>query len=301
LSGSKSRDYAKLVIDFDNVKPSSKELKIYNEVQVILDKCPKILSLIQDYKNCTNLCSKAMSKPNAENEEKAFTALLNSVQSVQAFYVFSKDLKSCVPVLLGELSKPEADAKQTMQDQQALVKQLADILNFVLTFDQIRMMRPHLSNDFSYYRRYLPKFASHPDIKVKADEASAMALFTARHCPMMVSLSSATSDVLAQNRHVTNAMSAMANACLAMLKNKRFESMETNKYVAKAMVGAVILFDHVYPSGVFYKSPVDIKGVIKFLKKADFDTVSLLATIRYSSKHFKDESTPRGIVDMFED
>jgi hypothetical protein len=182
-----------------------------------------------------------MSNPSKESEEKAFTALLKAVKSVQVFYNFSKDLsetllfccaqtvadflptpESCVPVLLNELSKPVEETKKSLQDQQALVKQFANILNFVLTFDQIRMMRPHLSNDFSYYRRYLPKFAKHPDIVVKADEASAMALYTARHCPMMVSLSSATASCLEQNRHVTNSMSAMAGICLAMLKNKRY-------------------------------------------------------------------------------
>mmetsp|Transcript_20793 Transcript_20793/g.37031 ORF Transcript_20793/g.37031 Transcript_20793/m.37031 type:complete len:306 (+) Transcript_20793:54-971(+) len=301
ISSSKSNDYAKIVIDFDNVKPSNKELEIYNQVQGILDQCPKVLGLINDYKNCRSLCSEAMSRPTPESEEKAFTALLHSVKSVQVFFNFSEDLKKCVPVLLNELSKPLEDTKQTLQDQQALVKQFANILNFVLTFDQIRMMRPNLSNDFSYYRRYLPKFSKREDITVKAEEASAMALFTARHCPMMVSLSSATDECLQQNRHVTNAMSAMANACLAMLKNKRFDSVDTNKYVAKAMTGAVVLFDHVHPSGVFYRSPVDIKGVVKFLKKADFDTASLLAIIRFSSKHFKDDSTPSGIIDMFED
>uniref|UniRef100_A0A7S2TZX8 CYRIA/CYRIB Rac1 binding domain-containing protein n=1 Tax=Lotharella oceanica TaxID=641309 RepID=A0A7S2TZX8_9EUKA len=300
LSSSKSSDYANLVIDFDNVKPSSKEVEIYNQVQKILDQCPKVLGLINDYKDCTQLCSKAMSEPSQSSEEKAFSALLKSVKSVKVFYDFSNDLKKCVPVLLNELSKPAEETKQTLQDQQALVKQFANILDFVLMFDQIRMMRPHLSNDFSYYRRYLPKFARRPDIEVKADEASAMALFTARHCPMMVSLSSATAECLEQNRHVTNAMSAMANACLAMLKNKRFKSVDTNKYVARAMVGAVVLFDHVYPSGVFYKSPVDIKGIIKFLKKAEFDAVSLLATIRYSSKNFKHQTTPSSITDLFD-
>mmetsp|Transcript_28561 Transcript_28561/g.39437 ORF Transcript_28561/g.39437 Transcript_28561/m.39437 type:complete len:305 (+) Transcript_28561:79-993(+) len=300
LSQSKSADYAKIVIDFDNVKPSSKELEIYNQVQKILNQCPTVLTLLIEYKNCTKLCSTAMSSPSKESEEKAFNALLKSVKTVSVFYSFSQDLKKCVPVLLNELSKPAEETKQSLQDSQALVKQFANILNFVLTFDQIRMMRPHLSNDFSYYRRYLSKFSTRDDIVVKADEASAMALFTARHCPMMVSLSSATAACLEQNHNVTNAMSAMANACLAMLKNKRFDSVETNKYVAKAMTGAVILFDHVDPNGVFYKSPVDIKGVIKFLKKAEFDTESLLATIRFSSKHFKDDNTPSSIVDMFQ-
>lgn len=65
-------------------------------------------------------------------------------------------------------------SKQQIADQVALAKQLAMILDFSLQFDQTRMLRPHLSNDFSYYRRLLPKFNKHPDVRVKDDEASGM-------------------------------------------------------------------------------------------------------------------------------
>mmetsp|Transcript_24692 Transcript_24692/g.39640 ORF Transcript_24692/g.39640 Transcript_24692/m.39640 type:complete len:98 (+) Transcript_24692:142-435(+) len=92
LSQSKSADYAKIVIDFDNVKPSSKELEIYNQVQKILNQCPTVLTLLIEYKNCTKLCSTAMSSPSKESEEKAFNALLKSVKTVSVFYSFSQDL-----------------------------------------------------------------------------------------------------------------------------------------------------------------------------------------------------------------
>jgi hypothetical protein len=35
---------------------------------------------------------------------------------------------------------------------QALVKQFAKVLEFVLKFDEYKMMNPALQNDFSYYR-----------------------------------------------------------------------------------------------------------------------------------------------------
>ncbi len=35
---------------------------------------------------------------------------------------------------------------------QALVKQFAKMLEFVLKFDEYKMMNPALQNDFSYYR-----------------------------------------------------------------------------------------------------------------------------------------------------
>lgn len=57
------------------------------------------------------------------------------------------------------------DAKQTLEDQQALVKQLGNMLVFVIDFDQKRLECPQLSNDFAFYRRLLPKFPKHPDVK----------------------------------------------------------------------------------------------------------------------------------------
>lgn len=68
---------------------------------------------------------------------------------------------------------------------------LSDIFDFTLRFDALRMERPFLPNDFSYYRRLLPKFNKHPGVKIKDDEASGMALFTAEHIPMMTTLARA--------------------------------------------------------------------------------------------------------------
>jgi len=36
---------------------------------------------------------------------------------------------------------------------QALVKLLADLFDFVLRFDELKMATPVIQNDFSYYRR----------------------------------------------------------------------------------------------------------------------------------------------------
>ena len=39
-----------------------------------------------------------------------------------------------------------------LDDHQALVKQLAKVLDFVLKFDECKMTTPAVQNDFSYYR-----------------------------------------------------------------------------------------------------------------------------------------------------
>ena len=42
---------------------------------------------------------------------------------------------------------------EQLDDHQALVKQLAKVLEFVLKFDECKMTTPAVQNDFSYYRR----------------------------------------------------------------------------------------------------------------------------------------------------
>ena len=172
----------------------------------------------------------------------------------------------------------------------------ADVFDFTLRFDALRMERPFLPNDFSYYRRLLPKFNKHPGVKIKDDEASGMALFTAEHIPMMTTLARACAkwDVNdARSAHVMEALALMANSCMKMIKTKKFTKPATLLFCARAMTGSIVLYDHISPLGVFTKkSPINIKQVIGVLKK-DFpgnDGIILLNAIQFSTKHFKEAS-----------
>lgn len=107
----------------------------------------------------------------------------------------------------------------------------ADIFDFTLRFDALRMERPFLPNDFSYYRRLLPKFNKHPAVKIKDDEASGMALFTAEHIPMMTTLARACpSDAQEpRNQHIMEALALMANSCMKMIKNKKSHEQRSQR------------------------------------------------------------------------
>lgn len=58
-----------------------------------------------------------------------------------------------VPQILMVLCSGNLTPKEHLETQQALVKQLAEILDFVLKFDDLKMNNPSIQNDFSYYRR----------------------------------------------------------------------------------------------------------------------------------------------------
>lgn len=58
-----------------------------------------------------------------------------------------------MPRILWELCSGPLSPTQHLETQQALVKQFAEILDFVLKFDDMKMTNPAIQNDFSYYRR----------------------------------------------------------------------------------------------------------------------------------------------------
>jgi len=302
-----SKSVQGIEIDFNNPEPQQHEKKTYDEVDDLLRRKGSVLKAIEEYKGCQELARAAMSKPSDETEMAAFDGLLKAVDSIQEFYQFSRDMEKIYPKLMTKLAEsvklPEKIC--ALNDQPGLTMQLATIFDFTLSFDRVRMLRPNLSNDFSYYRRLLPKFNKHSGIKVKDDEASGMALFTAEHIPMTTCLAKAgakaqelliISDGKAAEGKIGYVLSTMANSCMLMLRKG---NVQNNMFVARAMTGAVVIFDHVDHAGAFHRrTPIAIKAIINILKKDYSTEPSLLNAIRYSTKNFRD--APEAIQALFD-
>jgi len=281
-------------IDFENAKPTDDEIKVSKEAEELQRDSKTVLHLIEDYKGCRELVRKAMSEPSRENEQEAFEGLLKAVDSINFFFEYARKIESTLPILYSLLAptRPRDDGKHPLVAYQASGRYLATILDVTITFDQIRMMRPNLSNDFSYYRRLLPKFQKHPDVKIKDDEASGMALFTAEHMPMMSIIVKTTKHYCETNdsqASVSDLLSTMANSCMGLAKSKRFSSPELNLLCARAMTGSIVLYDHLEGKVFSKKSPVAIRECINVLKKnfEKKDSEGLLNAIRYSTVSFR--------------
>jgi len=284
-------------IDFEASKPTASEKEQFDKLEATFVEADRVLRLIEDHKGCQDLARMAMSQPTPQNEKAAFEGLLLSVESIAAFFNFSKALDKIVQHLLLTL----AQNSNNLESQQALCTQLARVFDFVLRFDQTRMMRPNLSNDFSYYRRLLPKFNKHPDIKIKDDDASGMALFTAEHIPMNTCINKAGAAAADQNAQVSTVLATVAMSCANMLKTKRFSNERTNVLCARAMTGAIVMFDNIDPVGAFAKrSPINVKVCVTLLKRefAPKDFNPLLNAIHYSTKNFND--APQGTQNLFD-
>lgn len=295
-----------IFLDFENAKPSEQEQELHKTVATVLDKGPTILDKLLKYEGCEEYIRKAITTPGPETEEAAWNAVLPAVDQLQEFYDFSLELEACFPKLLIALCKN--DPKDSLANQQALAKQLADVFDFVLRFDDAKMVNPAIQNDFSYYRRTLNRMKlakKDMNIKIRDELANRMSLFFAYPTPMMKVLSDTTvkflsSDTTVPRENVTSALATMANVCQEMVFKKKFEADTTNMFCLRAMTGGIILFDHLHPQGAFTKkSPINVRGCINVLKSyTGSPTDGLLNALRFTTVHLNDPETPNSIKQL---
>jgi len=299
-----------IFLDFDNAKPSSEdERQVYDTVAAVLVNGPSILEKLRNYSGCEESIRKAITTPGAETEDAAWNAVVPAVEQLKEFYDFSLQLEACFPKLLVALCK--TDPKQNINNQQALAKQMADVFDFVLRFDDSKMVNPAIQNDFSYYRRTLNRkkiTKTDVNITIRDELANRMSLFFAYPTPMMNVVNETTVKFLSQDtsvprENVTTALATMANVCQEMVAQKKFQQEATNMFCLRAMTGAVILFDHLHSPGAFSKkSPINIKGCITVLKNFTQPgrTDGLLNALRFTTIHLNDPETPGAIKQLLE-
>lgn len=305
-----SRTVEEIFLDFDNCRPSEAEMDLWTQINEVLKRGPAILQKLFVYKGCDELIRRAINDPNPENDEAAWNAVLPHVDELQEFYEFAQQLEQNFPKLLVALCSD--DPRQSLNNQQALAKQLGDLLDFVLRFDDAKMVNPAIQNDFSFYRRSLSRMKmakKEVNIRVRDDLANRMSLFFATPTPMMQLLTQTTVRFLtapgSQNSadysqeevtrdKVTNALAQMANICQSMVETKKFANNDTNMFCLRTMTGAIILYDHVHESGAFCKkSPVNMKGSIQALRGyTQTPTDGLLNALRFTTLHLHDADTP---------
>lgn len=303
-------------VDFENAKPTENEIDVWAKVNEVLLCSNSILVDMANYHGAAEEIRLAISFPqNEEYQEKAWSAVYPMVLKLKEFYEFSISLENVIPVLLRELCSSNLTSRQHLETQQALFKQFAEILDFVLKFDDLKMTTPAIQNDFSYYRRTVSrKRMANEDSKggeteVSNEMADRMSLFYAHATPMLKTLSDTTTKFVTQHKDLpveitTDCLSTMANICREMIENpnycSRFTNEETKWFCLRVMVGVIILYDHVHPVGAFAKnSGIDVKSCLKLLKDQESEKVEVLMNaLRYTTLHLNEESTPRSIKCM---
>eukprot|EP00300_Choanocystis_sp_HF-7_P027922 c33222_g1_i1.p1 GENE.c33222_g1_i1~~c33222_g1_i1.p1 ORF type:complete len:322 (+),score=75.21 c33222_g1_i1:156-1121(+) len=302
-------------VDFANAQPqNAEEEAVFTQIQTVIDQSSAILGQLVVYTGCGELIREAIVNPsNPETGKRAWEAVIPKVHLLKEFFEFSLTLQENIPALLRALCTP-GNAEVTLTNMQALTRQLADLMNFVLRFDDAKMGNPAIQNDFSFYRRTLNKMKmTDPDVElpIKDDLANRMSLFYAYPTPMMRALSETVvafvnSNALPRN-NVTDVFALLGNACYSMVHLKRFDTDQLNFFCLRALTASIIVFDSADPAGAFHKrSPIHIKQAIQTLKNfqpatpGEADTSSLINAIRFTTVHLTDEDTPSSITALLE-
>lgn len=299
-----------IMLDFENAQPIPEEEQLYRYVLDLLKHSNAILQSLRQYTGCGELIRKAISMPSRQTEEEAWIALCPSAMKLRKYYEFSQRIEDIFPRILYVLCT--GNIIENLEKYQATARKLADLLNFILQFDDLKMTNPAIQNDFSYYRRSLSRMKNNfqinkQNIPVNDELANRMSLFYAYSTPMFKAVTDATlmfvspgskSGITADN--VSECLSLMTCICYNAVSKYRVQSQPMIAFCLRVMVGCIILFDHIDRDGAFSRnSKINIRVCIRLIQgSAGVDADSLLNTLRYTSKHLNDDSTPKNIKNM---
>uniref|UniRef100_T2M4R0 Protein FAM49B n=1 Tax=Hydra vulgaris TaxID=6087 RepID=T2M4R0_HYDVU len=314
LTGASEQDSKDIFLDFENATPTDQEKGVWEVVNSVLENAPSILNALKNYGGASEEIRIAIGNPrDDELQELAWKVVLPLVSKLKLFYQYSLELESIVPQLLYALCVGNEQVETRLGQKQALAKQFAEVLNFTLNFDDLKMTNPNIQNDFSYYRRTLSRkrmaiddIGGDDQAEVSTEMANRMSLFYAHPTPLLKTLSDATTKFVSENKNLpientTDMLSTLSSLCRVMVENaeiaQKFENEETKFFVLSVMVGMIILYDHVHPVGAFAKSSaIDMKASIKLLKEQPHGSVdAFFNALRYTTKHLNDDSTPKHI------
>lgn len=326
------KDDADIFVDFENCQPSDEEYDLWMEINTKLAHTDDILMIVRNYPGAAAQIRSAIERYTDDAaQEAAWEALVPLVHQLRICYDFGVYLAQTVPRLLHALCSDELTVWEHLESQQALFKQFAEILDFIMQFDNIKMTKPSIQNDFSFYRRLRQRRRPAVDfsrqisapcnvdgaepflrqgIEELSDECcSKMSLFYAEATPMLKLISRYATqchmvDAMIPMDVTSECLAAMAHICRGLLVKPSLRSRvtrdDTLMLLLRVMTGVIILYDHIDPYGVFRKtSKLDVKSCVRLLKEQNPKSVQcLLNAIKYSTLHFTDETTPRVIKQL---
>jgi hypothetical protein len=289
-------------------------METHDLMGAILGRADGVLMSLKTYEGCQAYVQKAISSPTEENLNAAWEALKPAIGKLKSFYDYGSELENAFPTFLAQLvGTPGKAAHLKLQEQQALAKQLAALLDFVIRFDHIKMNTPSIQNDFSYFRRSMARMKRdgmelHDGSTVSDEAANRMSLFYASHTPIMSILVQAAQKFIADKRSnvdsVCSALSVMAGSCRDMLRNKQFSQESTNLFCLRSMCSSIILFDILDGQGAFHKkSPINVKSCVLVLKDwpDKVERLSLCNMVRFTTRHLKDDNTVAGTSELLDE
>jgi len=285
---------------FDTAVPQERDAELYNSLDTALSECDENLKKIREYQTEMQAIRDAMAKPTLEMEKMAFGKILVNVKIINGFYDFAEVLYDKLPKLLTRLSDFDDEKEPIVVSQQALCKQMARGIAFCISWDQAKMMQPHLQNDHAYFKRNLSKMADNFKLN-RGDEskkAGIVSFFLAEAMPFTKKITDGFRNC--QGGAKMRAMLAnIANACCFLIKAKKFpDDSPYNNMCLRAMIGCLIMYDSLHPSGSFASKDIKAKSIVKVLvdyptrfKDSQSEVNSLKSMVQYGCKTYANNAS----------
>eukprot|EP00607_Mallomonas_marina_P011101 CAMPEP_0182423876 /NCGR_PEP_ID=MMETSP1167-20130531/9962_1 /TAXON_ID=2988 /ORGANISM="Mallomonas Sp, Strain CCMP3275" /LENGTH=205 /DNA_ID=CAMNT_0024603205 /DNA_START=555 /DNA_END=1172 /DNA_ORIENTATION=- len=188
-----------------------------------------------------------------------------------------------------------ADDYHQYEQYPHVARMMGELLVFCLEFDQNKMMKPELQNDFSFYRRCLT--STHLEAlekPVPPDLAPEISMWIADSQPMFGALTPKNGNMHSVPIAVEKApaVAYLASICCGMIQRQRCG--DNLSFIMKVMVASTILYDRISLKGTFHPdSVIKIMKVVQAISKhGGEDKTMLQCSIKYSTTHYKDPSTP---------
>ncbi|MES1916218.1 MAG: hypothetical protein MHM6MM_008058, partial [Cercozoa sp. M6MM] len=235
-----------VVIDFDGARPASSDQGLYDLATELLERGAELLAQVQHYEPKPEYIRRALSDNSAVAEAEAFEAVRPNVDLVAGWWRFSKELEEVMPRMFGAMvpSDSSQSAAAAIAAKQALGRRLAELLEFVIRFDELKMGQPGIQNDMSFYRRSLGKHA-HEQLTVREDDASFISLFLANHIPFMTATAKAMAEASRERQELLQSVSDFTNACTSIVRLGKFDPESPHNLLClRAMAAGIVLFDH---------------------------------------------------------
>jgi len=263
--------YGNFTPDFTNPQVDSHFQKTYEEATKKLAKSKELVKEVSNYQSNQDEIREAMRNPSAENNKVLFDKLGKNVEKLKGFYEFCKDdVVTLFQDLRRELARVEEeklDDEEKLRQQEVWSKLLAELISFVLQWDQCKMREPALLNDYSCYKREYIRFSESmpPEQREEFSKISGVLSFwLAQSMPMCKMLGESLKDD--SSRKLLRDISAF---CCSLVKNEKFagnNARESDVLCLRCAVGCIILYDGAsVEMGAFASKTFETKSICKTL------------------------------------
>lgn len=264
--------------------------ELIQKVNVLLQRGKIASSKLKNYNGCANVIRKALAdSKNIELQKTSFESVSPNILDISTFYHLSVDIVKAI----GELTSRLVHGRvEVFEQHAAIAKCLGDVLLFSFEFDQLKMLKPEIQNDFSFYRRALgTKVLENVPKPVSPDVAQVISMWIAQNLPMTNAIVNIDTVPLA----------ALSNLCCGMIQ--RQTAGPNLSHILRVMVASIIVFDRVNEFGAFHPaSLVKMRKVVAAISKfGGEDRALLVNSLKFSTIHYKDETTPESICSALGD